>query len=120
MQAALRRRGPAEQPDARIGVLRRSFLVDSGAQVTAAPYRDVAEMGYHIQGSKVVNLRSIDGSDIPHYGSVKMKARKGDDVMQVVAEVADVDFLVLSTDAAPLRRERDCVEQPCFGVLLGL
>ena len=59
----------------------------------------VAEKGYTMMKSEVAGLKAIDGTVVTHHGKVELRAKRGDDVMQFAAEVADVDYPVLSTDA---------------------
>ena len=49
--------------------------------------------------SEVAGLKAIDGTVVTHHGKVELRAKRGDNVMQFAAEVADVDYPVLSTDA---------------------
>ena len=84
---------------AKVAALKHAFMIDSGAQVTAVPLKMATDKGYTLTRSEITGLRILDGSPVAHHGKVELRAKRGDDVLQVAAEVADVDYPVLSTDA---------------------
>ncbi|CAK0891517.1 unnamed protein product [Prorocentrum cordatum] len=68
----------------------RGIMIDSGAQITAFPYDMLKGKGY---------LRAIDGAEVQRYGKTDVRLKTGQDVIQISAEAADVEFPVMSTDA---------------------
>ena len=74
----------------RIAPLQNALMLDSGAQVSAVPRQQIDEMHFNPGPSNVTGLNGISGEDIPKYGHVELTLRRGQDVVQVGAEVADM------------------------------
>ena len=53
--------------------------------------------------SNVTGLTGISGEDMPRYGHVELNLRLGQDVVQVGAEVADIEHGIIATDAIAKR-----------------
>ena len=79
-------------------------MLDSGAQVSAVPRQQIDEMHYNLGPSNVTGLKGISGEDIPRCGRVELNLRRGQDVVQVGAEVADIEHGIIATDAIVKRR----------------
>ena len=75
----------------RLAPLGNALMLDSGAQVSAVPRQQIDEMHYNPGPSNVTGLKGISGEDIPRYGHVELNLRRGQDVVQVGAEVADIE-----------------------------
>ena len=88
---------PAERM--RVAPLRNALMLDSGAQVSGVPRRQTDEMHYNPRPSNVTGLKGISGEEIPRYGHVELNLRRGQDVVQVGAEVADFEHGIIATDA---------------------
>ncbi|CAK0862523.1 unnamed protein product, partial [Prorocentrum cordatum] len=88
-----------------------AIMIDSGAQISAMPSQMVYDAGYMIQRSKIHELHAIDGSKVPHHGRTDVKIRRGDAVLQLGMEVADIEHPVLSTDAIT-RRGQSVLHSP--------
>ena len=54
--------------------------------------------------SNVTGLERISGEDIPRYGHVELNLRRGQDVVQVGAEVADIGAWDLCNECACSKR----------------
>ena len=85
-------------------------MPDSGAQVSAVPRQQIDEMHYNLGPSNVTGLKGISGEDIPRCGHVELNLRRGQDVVQVGAEVADIEHGIIATDAI-VKRGR--IRGPC-------
>ena len=83
----------------RLTPLRNALMLDSGAQVSAVPRQQIDELHYNPGPSNVTGLKGISGGDIPRYGHVELNLRRGQDVVQVGAEVADIEHGIIATDA---------------------
>ena len=83
----------------RLAPLRNALMLDSGAQVSAVPRQQIDEMHCNPGPSNVTGLKGISGEDIPRYGHVELNLRRGQDVVQVGAEVADIEHGIIATDA---------------------
>ena len=75
----------------RLAPLRNALMLDSGARVSAVPRQQIDEMHHNPGPSNVTGLKGISGEDIPRYGHVELNLRRGQDVVQVGAEVADIE-----------------------------
>ena len=82
-------------------------MLDSGAQVSAVPRRQIDELPYNLGPSNVTGLKGISGEDIPRYGHVELNLRR----VQVGAEVADIEHGIIATDAI-VKRGRNVFAQP--------
>ena len=91
--------------------LRNALMLDSGAQVSAVPRQQIDEMHYSPGPSNVTGLMGISGEDIPRYGHVELNFRRGQDVVQVGAEVADMEQEIIATDAI-VKRARSVLHSP--------
>ncbi|CAK0861483.1 unnamed protein product, partial [Prorocentrum cordatum] len=89
--------GDSAQVSAARGV--RGVMIDSGAQITAFPCDMLKSKGYALAKSSVSKLQAIDGAKAQHYGKTDVRLRTGQDVIQISAEAADVEFPAMSTDA---------------------
>ena len=94
--------GP-EDDRLRLAPLRNAIMVDSGAQISAVPRSQVSEHNYTTTDSNVVGLKGIGGEEIERYGHVELNLSKGGEVIQLGAEVADVEYPVVATDAVVQR-----------------
>ena len=97
----------------RLAPLRNALMLDSGAQVSA----QIDEMHYIPGPSNVTGLKGISGEDIPRYGHVELNLRRGQDVVQVGAEVADIEHGIIATGAIVKRggsvlHSLDCGRNP--------
>ena len=90
----------------RLAPLGNALMLDSGAQVSAVPRQQIDEMHYNPGPSNVTVLKGISGEDIPRYGHVELNLRRGQDVVQVGAEVADIEHGIMATDAIVKRGRR--------------
>ena len=86
-------------------------MLDSGAQVSAVPRQQIDEMHYNPGPSNVTGLKGISGEDIPRYGHVELNLRRGQDVVQVGAEVADIEHGIIAKDAI-VKRGRSVLHSP--------
>ena len=86
-------------------------MLDSGAQVSALPRQQIDELHYNLGSSNVRGLKGISGEDIPRYGHVELNLRRGQDVVQVGAEVADIEHGIIATDAI-VKRGRSVLHSP--------
>ena len=91
--------------------LRNALMLDSGAQVSAVPRQQIDELHYSLGPSNVTGLKGISGEDIPRYGHVELNLRRGQDVVQVGAEVADIEHGIIATDAI-VKRGRSVLHSP--------
>ena len=82
-------------------------MLDSGAQVSA----QIDEMHYNPGPSNVTGLKGISGEDIPRYGHVELNLRRGQDEVQVGAEVADIEHGIIVTGAI-VKRGRSVLHSP--------
>ena len=57
------------------------------------------DKGYELAKSGISKLQAIDGTPVQHYGKTDVRLKTGQDVIQISAEAADVEFPVMSTDA---------------------
>ena len=87
----------------RLAPLRNAIMLDSGAQISAVPRKQVTKHNYTPTDSNVVGLKGIGGEEIERYGHVELNLSRGGEVIQVGAEVADVEYPVLATDAVVQR-----------------
>ena len=83
----------------RLVPLRNALMLNSGAQISAVPRQQIDELHYNFGPSNVTGLKGISGEDIPRYGHVEFNLRRGQDVVQVGAEVADIEHGIIATDA---------------------
>ena len=74
-------------------------MLDSGAEVSAVPRQQIDEMHYNPGPSNVTGLKGISGEEFPRYGHLELYLRRGQDVVQVGAEVADIEHEIIATDA---------------------
>ena len=95
----------------RLAPLRNALMLDSGAQVSAVPRQQIDELHYNPGPSNVTGLKGISGEDIPRYGHVELNLRRGQDVVQVGAEVADIGHGIIATDAI-VKRGRSVLYSP--------
>ena len=95
----------------RLAPLRNALMLDSGAQVSAVPRQQIDEVHYNPGPSNVTGLKGISGEDIPRYGHVELNLRRGQDVVQVGAEVADIEHGIIATDAI-VKRGRSVLHSP--------
>ena len=95
----------------RLAPLRNALMLDSVAQVSAVPRQQIDEMHYNPGPSNVTGLKGISGEDIPRYGHVALNLRRGQDVLQVGAEVADIEHGIIATDAI-VKRGRNVLHNP--------
>ena len=95
----------------RLAPLRNALMLDSGAQVSAVPRQQIDELHYNLGPSNVTGLKGISGEDIPRYGHVELNLRRGQDVVQVGAEVADIEHGIIATDAI-VKRGRSVLHSP--------
>ena len=79
----------------RLAPLRTALMLDSGAQVSAVPRQQI----YNPGPSNVTGLKGINGEDIPRYGHLELNLGRGQDVVQVGAEVAGIEHGIIATDA---------------------
>ena len=79
-----------------------------GAQVSAVPRQQIDVMHYNPGPSNVTGLKGISGEDIP--GHVELNLRRGQNVVQVGAEVADIEHGIIATDA--IVKWWKCLAQP--------
>ncbi|CAK0811173.1 unnamed protein product [Prorocentrum cordatum] len=87
----------------RLAPLRNAIMLDSGAQISAIPRSQVTKHNYTPTDSNVVGLKGIGGEEIERYGHVELNLSRGGEVIQVGAEVADVEYPVVATDAVVQR-----------------
>ena len=83
----------------RFAPLRNALMLDSGAQVSAVPRQQIDVVHYNLGPSNITGLKGISGEDIPRYGHVELNLRRGQDVVQVGAEVADIEHGIIATDS---------------------
>ena len=95
----------------RLAPLRNALMLDSGAQVSAVPRQQIDGVHYNLGPSNVTCLKGISGEDIPRYGHVELNLRRGQDVVQVGAEVADIEHGIIATDAI-VKRGRSVLHSP--------
>ena len=95
----------------RLAPLRNALMLDSGAQVSAVPRQQIDEIHCNPGPSNVTGLKDISGEDIPRYGHVELNLRRGQDVVQVGAEVADIEHGIIATDAI-VKRGRSVMHSP--------
>ena len=95
----------------RLAPLQKALMLDSGAQVSAVPRQQIDEMHFTPGPSNVTGLKGISGEDIPKYGHVELNLRRGQDVVQVGAEVADIEHGIIATDAI-VKRGRSVLHSP--------
>ena len=95
----------------RLAPLQNALMLDSGAQVSAVPRQQIDEMHYNPGPSNVTGLEGISFEDIPRYGHVELNLRRGQDVVQVGAEVADIEHGIIATDAI-VKRGRSVLHSP--------
>ena len=79
----------------RLAPLRNALMLDS----SAVSRQQIAEMHYNPGSSNVTGFKGISGEDIPRYGHVELNLRRSQDVVQVGAEVADIEHGIIATDA---------------------
>ena len=95
----------------RLAPLGNALMLDSGAQVGAVPRQQIDELHYNPGPSKGTGLEGISGEDIPRYGHVELNLRRGQNVVQVGAEVADIEHGIIATDAI-VKRGRSVLHSP--------
>ena len=98
----------------RLAPLQNALMLDSGAKVSA----QIDEMHCNPGPSNVTGLKGISGEDIPRYGRVELNLRRGQDVVQVGAEVADIDHGIIATDAI-VKRGRSVLHSPAGHCIVG-
>ncbi|CAK0804855.1 unnamed protein product, partial [Prorocentrum cordatum] len=77
----------------------RVVTIDSGAQITACPYDMLKGKGCVLAKSGISKPLAIDGTEAQHCGKTDVRLKTGQDVIQISAEVADVEFPAMSTFA---------------------
>ena len=100
-----RLRNPEPQCRSRVLLLSPQGTHQRGMQ-NSYGRRDSKSMSCNVTG-----LKGISGEDIPWYGHVELNLRRGQDVFQVGAEVADIEHGIIATDAI-VKRRRSVFAQP--------
>ena len=95
----------------RLAPVRNALILDSAAQVAAVPRQQIDEMHYNPGPKNVTGLEGLSGEDIPRYGHVELNLRRGQDVVQVGAEVADIKHGIIASDAI-VKRGRSVLHSP--------
>ena len=95
----------------RMAPLRNAMMIDSGAQISAAPRKQATKHNYMPTDSNIVGLKGTGGEEIQRYGHVELNLSRGGEAIQVGAAVANVEHPVVATDAI-VQRGKSILHSP--------